>query len=76
MSFELYCRRGHQKRDTNMEIRSIVYYFFSDVYPRINGGSRPLDPPEFWRRLFSARPPPVAPVPAVVQNNWAEPVGI
>jgi Derlin-2/3 len=30
-----------------------VYYFFSDIYPRIRNGSRPLDPPQFWRRLFA-----------------------
>jgi Derlin-2/3 len=29
-----------------------VWYFFNDVYPPLHGGSRPLDPPMFWRRLF------------------------
>lgn len=34
----------------------IVWYFFSDVYPSLHGGQRPLDPPQFWRNLFE-RPP-------------------
>ncbi len=29
-----------------------VWYFFNDVYPPLHGGSRPLDPPMWWRRLF------------------------
>lgn len=33
-----------------------VWYFFSDVYPPLHGGSRPFDPPMFWRRLFEGRP--------------------
>lgn len=32
-----------------------IWYFFSDVYPPLHGGSRPLDPPMFWRRLFEGR---------------------
>lgn len=32
-----------------------VWYFFSDVYPPLHGGSRPLDPPMWWRRLFEGR---------------------
>ena len=34
----------------------LVWYFFSDVYPSLHGGQRPLDPPQFWRNLFE-RPP-------------------
>ena len=29
-----------------------VWYFFCDVYPPLHNGSRPLDPPGWWRRLF------------------------
>lgn len=29
-----------------------IWYFFNDVYPPLYGGSRPLDPPMWWRRLF------------------------
>lgn len=33
-----------------------VWYFFSDVYPPLHNGSRPFDPPMWWRRLFERRP--------------------
>ncbi|PNS15517.1 hypothetical protein CAC42_776 [Sphaceloma murrayae] len=29
-----------------------VWYFFNEIYPSMSGGSRPLDPPRWWRRLF------------------------
>ena len=29
-----------------------IYYFFVDVYPPLHNGSRPFDPPMWWRRLF------------------------
>jgi Derlin-2/3 len=32
-----------------------VWYFFSDVYPSLHGGHRPLDPPRWWRRIFEGR---------------------
>ncbi|KAK6953217.1 hypothetical protein Daesc_005517 [Daldinia eschscholtzii] len=32
-----------------------IWYFFSDVYPPMHNGSRPLDPPMWWRRLFEGR---------------------
>jgi Derlin-2/3 len=32
-----------------------IWYFFNDVYPPLHGGSRPLDPPMWWRRLFEGR---------------------
>lgn len=32
------------------------WYFFNDVYPPLHSGSRPLDPPSWWRRLFEGRP--------------------
>jgi len=38
-----------------------VYYFFSDIYPRIRNGARPLDPPMFWRRLFAGGGPVTIP---------------
>lgn len=33
-----------------------IWYFFSDVYPPLHNGSRPLDPPFWWRRIFEGRP--------------------
>ncbi|EGS20556.1 putative endoplasmic reticulum protein [Thermochaetoides thermophila DSM 1495] len=32
-----------------------IWYFFNDVYPPLHGGSRPLDPPRWWCRLFERR---------------------
>jgi Derlin-2/3 len=32
-----------------------VWYFFSDLYPPLHNGSRPFDPPMWWRRLFEGR---------------------
>ena len=34
----------------------LVWYFFSDVYPSLHNGHRPLDPPQFWRSLFEREP--------------------
>ena len=34
----------------------IVWYFFSDVYPSLHNGQRPLDPPQFWRNLWERQP--------------------
>lgn len=34
-----------------------VYYFFTDVYPPLHGGSMPMGPPTWWRRLFENPPP-------------------
>lgn len=39
-----------------MLIDCVVWYFFSDVYPPLHNGQRPLDPPMWWRRLFEGRP--------------------
>ncbi|KAK9423905.1 putative Der1-like family protein [Seiridium unicorne] len=33
-----------------------IWYFFTDVYPPMHNGSKPLDPPRWWRRLFEGRP--------------------
>ncbi|KAF2666379.1 ER-associated proteolytic system protein Der1 [Microthyrium microscopicum] len=57
-----------------------VWYYFNDIYPPVHGGSRPLDPPQFWIRLWENAPveervetddarqefavPPVADLPA------------
>lgn len=36
--------------------RTAVWYFFNDVYPPMNSGHRPLDPPSWWVRLWEGRP--------------------
>lgn len=33
-----------------------VYYFFTDVFPPMNDGWKPLDPPSWWMRLFETQP--------------------
>ena len=40
-----------------------VWYFFSDVYPSLHNGHRPLDPPQFWRNLFERAPPDTGAAP-------------
>jgi Derlin-2/3 len=32
-----------------------VWYFFCDVYPPLHNGSKPFDPPAWWRRIFEGR---------------------
>jgi Derlin-2/3 len=32
-----------------------VYYFFADVWPGLHEGQRPMDPPEWWVRLWEGR---------------------
>lgn len=55
MAFSLFMH-GSVPRD---EILGIVighiWYFFTDVYPPLHNGSRPLDPPSWWRRLFEGQ---------------------
>ncbi len=49
----------------------VVWYFFSDVYPPLHDGHRPLDPPAWWTRLFEGRPAPVESEPTPVNNDFA-----
>ena len=51
-----YLLREVGARNTSADFPFLVWYFFSDVYPSLHGGQRPLDPPQFWRNLFE-RPP-------------------
>jgi Derlin-2/3 len=46
-----------------------VYYFFTDVYPPTHGGSRPLDPPAWWCRLFERRPDRTGEAPDELRDN-------
>lgn len=38
-----------------------VWYFFNDIYPSTHGGYRPMDPPQWWIRLFERNALPEAP---------------
>ena len=49
-------RRGGPDKKVADLFPFLVWYFFSDVYPSLHGGQRPLDPPQFWRNLFERRP--------------------
>ncbi len=33
-----------------------VWYYFSDIYPPLHQGSKPFDPPMWFRRIFEGRP--------------------
>lgn len=35
-----------------MMTRLAVWYFFNDIYPSTHNGHRPMDPPQWWIRLF------------------------
>jgi Derlin-2/3 len=37
-------------------MKHVVWYYFNDIYPPTHGNHRPLDPPNFWIRLWEARP--------------------
>jgi hypothetical protein len=50
-------------RSTQTANERLVYYFFSDVYPSLHNGHRPLDPPQWWRRIFEGRPAQADPEP-------------
>lgn len=55
MGFSLFMH-GTIPRDEMMGVViGHVWYFFTDVYPPLHNGHRPLDPPNWWRRLFEGR---------------------
>ncbi|QIW99161.1 hypothetical protein AMS68_004679 [Peltaster fructicola] len=57
---------GHWPKD---ELCGIVvghiFYFLSDIYPGTHDGYRPMNPPQFWLRLFDRR----TPAADMVMNN-------
>ncbi|KAL1992884.1 hypothetical protein VTN49DRAFT_3640 [Thermomyces lanuginosus] len=55
MTFSLLVHGTVPKDEICGVIVGHIWYFFSDVYPSLHGGSRPLDPPRWWRRLFEGR---------------------
>ena len=36
-----------------------IWYYFTDIFPPLHGGRSPLDPPNWWLRLFERRTNPV-----------------
>jgi Derlin-2/3 len=55
MAFSLVVHRIVPKDEICGVVVGHVWYFFSDVYPSLHGGHRPLAPPAWWRRLFEGR---------------------
>ena len=54
---------GQSFNEWMLRCRRTVWYFFSDVYPSLHNGQRPLDPPQFWRNLFERQPQDTGAVP-------------
>lgn len=52
LGFSLVLHNTLPKDDLLGIIVGHVYFFFMDVYPRMYNGSRPLESPGWWRRLF------------------------
>ncbi|KAK5730064.1 hypothetical protein LTR17_011468 [Elasticomyces elasticus] len=48
---------GHWPKDELCGIAvGHVWYFFNDIYPSTHGGHRPMDPPQWWIRMFERGP--------------------
>lgn len=38
------------------QLTPLVWFYFNEMYPPMHDGHRPLDPPEWWTRIFEGRP--------------------
>ncbi|MCJ1292976.1 hypothetical protein MMC34_004529 [Xylographa carneopallida] len=56
MAFSLVLHSTVPKDEICGVIVGHIWYFFSDVYPPLHNGYRPMDPPSWWIRLFEGRP--------------------
>lgn len=56
MAFSLLLHNSVPKDEILGIVIGHVWYFFSDVYPPLHNGSRPLDPPSWWCRIFERQP--------------------
>jgi Derlin-2/3 len=56
MGFSLFMHGTIPKDEIMGVVIGHIWYFFTDVYPPLHNGSRPLDPPRWWRRIFEGRP--------------------
>lgn len=52
--FSLFMHGAVPKDEILGVIVGHVYYFFADVWPGIHEGSRPMEPPEWWMRLWES----------------------
>lgn len=57
MGFSLVMHGNVPKDEIMGVVIGHVWYFFTDVYPPLHNGSRPLGPPSWWSRLFEGRLP-------------------
>ncbi|KAG7051547.1 Der1-like family protein [Colletotrichum scovillei] len=55
MAFSLILHGSIPKDEIMGVVIGHIWYFFTDVYPPLHNGSRPFDPPGWWRRLFERR---------------------
>lgn len=55
MAFNMFMHGSIPKDEIMGVIVGHIYYFFADVWPGMHEGQRPMDPPEFWVRLFERR---------------------
>jgi Derlin-2/3 len=55
MAFSLVLHGTVPKDEIMGVVIGHVWYFFCDVYPPLHNGSRPFDPPLWWRRIFEGR---------------------
>lgn len=55
MAFSLFMHGTIPKDEILGVIVGHVYYFLADVWPGIYEGSRPMDPPEWWIRIWEGR---------------------
>ncbi|EFE38370.1 hypothetical protein TRV_07028 [Trichophyton verrucosum HKI 0517] len=54
MAFSLIVHGTIPKDEICGAVVGHIWYYFTDVYPQMYGGVRPLDPPAWWRRLFES----------------------
>ena len=55
MAFNMFMHGNIPKEEIMGVIVGHIYYFFADVWPGMHEGQRPMDPPEFWVRMFERR---------------------
>ncbi|RMZ90041.1 hypothetical protein DV736_g2729, partial [Chaetothyriales sp. CBS 134916] len=60
MGFSLFMHGSIPKDEVLGVVVGHIYYFFADVWPGLHEGQRPMDPPEWWVRLWEGRRPAVA----------------
>lgn len=60
MAFNMFMHGSVPKDEILGVVVGHTYYYFADVWPGLYEGQRPMDPPEWWVRLFEGRRPETA----------------